>query len=253
MAADLIILPCFNEAGRLPQSEVEAFLQADADCALLFVDDGSTDGTADVLAALAGRWPGRVHWLRLGRNHGKAGAVRAGVQSEWAQCEWQSIGFLDADLATPLREMRRLQTRFHQMPELRLLTGLRLLRLGAGIQRRASRHYPGRVLATVISLLLGIGVYDTQCGAKVMRTADARQLFREPFSSSWLFDVELFARQQILLGRREMLATTREEPLEVWVEKGGSRITPMDVLRLPLELLRIWRRYRRPLREAARR
>jgi glycosyltransferase involved in cell wall biosynthesis len=252
MPAALLIIPCYNEADRFPQQEIETFLAQVDDVALLLVNDGSADRTSEVLAALRQRWPEHVHVLELGQNAGKAEAIRQGVRSEVAQQAWHTIGYLDADLATPMHEIQRLLARFRSQPALRMLTGLRLARLGADVHRQPLRHYAGRVIATLISLILGLRVYDTQCGAKLLRAEDARALFAEPFLSKWLFDVELFARQLIRLGQDELRATTREEPLEVWIEKGDSRIKRTDLLRIPWDLFRIWRRYRGALRRAGR-
>ena len=100
-----VVVPCFDEAARF---DVDAFvgLAAKVD-RLLLVDDGSTDGTAALLDAVADRAGDRVRVLRLGRNGGKAEAVRAGLAA--ALDGGATIaGYFDADLATPVDELLRL-------------------------------------------------------------------------------------------------------------------------------------------------
>ena len=67
--------------------------------------------------------------------------------------------------------------------------------MGTDIRRSAVRHYTGRLFATAGSLVLGVPVYDTQCGAKAFRVTDAlRAALAEPFVSRWAFDVEVLGR-----------------------------------------------------------
>src|SRR5512133_574565 len=95
----VLVVPCYNEARRLPG---ERFLEfARAHVRLLFVDDGSRDETAAVHAELVKAAPGAIAALRLERNQGKAEAVRQGVLAALASSP-RLVGFWDADLATPL-------------------------------------------------------------------------------------------------------------------------------------------------------
>ena len=154
---------------------------------------------------------------------------------------YDMIGFLDADLATPLEEIRLLADMMVKRPELCVTMGARLKRLGANVQRKAYRHYMGRVFATVVSLLFRMPVYDSQCGAKLFRAALVPELFKEPFSSGWLFDVEILLRLRDLYPDYENVVC--EVPLCVWIEQGDSRIRLSHLLKMPGELLQIYRRY----------
>ncbi len=84
MDRTVLVVPCYNEAERLPEREFRAFVAQTPDVDLLFVDDGSTDRTAERLAALSEAHPGRISMLRLNANRGKGEAVRAGLQQAFA-------------------------------------------------------------------------------------------------------------------------------------------------------------------------
>ena len=99
-----IVVPCYNEAKRLPVRRFEEFFQK-SDIDFLFVDDGSRDNTKEVLNALRDRFPGKVAVIVQERNCGKAEAVRRGMSGA-IERGYEFAGFWDADLATPLGEIR---------------------------------------------------------------------------------------------------------------------------------------------------
>ncbi|TAE28153.1 MAG: glycosyltransferase family 2 protein [Cytophagales bacterium] len=239
-----IIVPCYNEATRLPVAEFEAYWQARPDVRFCFVDDGSTDPTRPLLERLQVRYPQQVEALILPQNRGKAGAVRAGMLHMASVSSVLYLGFLDADLATPLSAIGDLETRIAAEPTLELVMGSRIKFLGTDIQRNPFRHYAGRVIATLISNILQLGVYDTQCGAKLFRREVVPGLFSESFLSPWLFDVELLARLIRQHGREGLVGRVAEMPLRQWVEKDDSRIQVSYYFKLWYELYRISRAYK---------
>lgn len=242
-SSSCIIVPCYNEADRLPIDSFLTHLQQVPTAQFCFVDDGSTDHTRTLLEALQQQHPGRIDALILPTNSGKAEAVRAGMV-HCASKPVDYLGFLDADLATPPDAMVDLATVLDQHPTVDLVMGSRIQYLGTDIRRSTFRHYSGRVVATFISFILKIPVYDTQCGAKLFRRTCVSSLFREPFISRWLFDVELLARLIRQYGPSEVLHHIREQPLRQWTEKGGSRIRPSYYLKLWFDLYRIHQAYR---------
>jgi glycosyltransferase involved in cell wall biosynthesis len=235
----LIVVPVHNEGARLDVSRYIAFLQQHATRHLLFVDDGSTDNSADVLGRVQDRVGGQVHVERLAHNRGKAEAVRAGLL--WAvEHEYAAAVYLDADLAAPLDTSELLLARLDDHPGLHCVIGSRIKLLGWRVERSELRHYLGRVFATAASITLDLPVYDTQCGAKALRlTPEMAVLLHEPFLSRWLFDVELIARIRDRFGAAAM----REEPLPTWIDPGGSSVRLGDYLRAPWQLVKIRRRY----------
>ncbi len=246
MRRTVVVVPCFNEVERL---KPDAFLEAVQDCEalhFLFVDDGSTDRTASVIEELVARNPERFACLKLKANKGKAEAVRRGLRKAF-ECSPELVGFLDADLSTPIAELTMMEEAFDD-PDILLVMAARVALLGRQIHRSSRRHYVGRVFATLASITLGLRVYDTQCGAKLFRnTAAIRQIFDRSFLSSWAFDVELLARLRRLERKKQTLPVTKtvvEVPLRQWGDVRGSKIGLRDSVIATLQLFQIWWRYR---------
>jgi hypothetical protein len=155
----------------------------------------------------------------------------------------QFVAYLDADLSTPVEEMLRLVDVAQQSAGIDVVLGARVALLGTTIERKRWRHYVGRVFATLASTILGLPVYDTQCGAKVFRATDAlTRALAAPFAARWAFDVELIGR--LLLGGsgRDRFV---EVPLREWCDVRGSKLGVLDAPRIALELLRTWWALRR--------
>jgi dolichyl-phosphate beta-glucosyltransferase len=240
----IIVVPCYNEEHRIDE---EAFVELarSRKVRLLFVDDGSTDATAAVLARVALR-SSAIDVLALDVNAGKAEAVRRGMLAA-IHSGAPVVGYYDADLATPPKELLRLAHTLRTSPELAGAFGCRVARLGSAIDRNALRHYLGRTYATVASMALGVTVYDTQCGAKLFRVNDTlAAALSEPFRSSWAFDVELLLRLLRGTATTPPIPQTAfvEVPLEAWRDVGGSKMRLGPAAKALLDLAKIARRSR---------
>ena len=246
----VIVIPCFNEARRIDEHAFEEIV-ATGEVRLLFVDDGSTDDTAEILHRMARSAEG-IEVFGLGANTGKAEAVRRGLLVA-VRGGAGVVGYYDADLATPPEELLRLTRELQGRPELAGVLASRVARLGSSIERNALRHYVGRAYATMASTALGITVYDTQCGAKVFRVNDTLvAALAEPFRSSWAFDVELLDRLLHGNGRVPGLAVTSfvELPLAAWRDVRGSKMRLGPALAMLFDLVPIARRRARRGRPA---
>lgn len=245
MQRTLVVIPCYNEASRL---DTEALLEATRMWPMLsfvLVDDGSSDGTLVLLESLRARAPEAFEVLSLPKNQGKAEAVRQGMLAAFARSP-ELVGYFDADLATPLAELAPMAKYFDDA-RVQLVMGSRVKLLGRQVSRSPLRHYLGRVFASSASVILGLEVYDTQCGAKLFRnTPSMQKLFDQPFSVTWTFDVELLARLSALAAQGELPApeqTVIEHPLAEWRDVSGSKLRPDAALRAVAELGRIWLEY----------
>ena len=234
-----VIIPCYNEAVRLKTDAYIGFLDDHQGVEFYFVDDGSVDNTLKMLVEMTAASV-RCHVVKLDKNCGKAQAVFKGV-NEALKGDFKYIGYWDADLATPL----------YMIPEfIELLDtgkynsvlGCRIQRLGATITRKTFRHYQGRFLATIVSSILHLPIYDSQCGAKIFRvTGDFRESFSVPFTTKWLFDVELIARLQKLNAKHKgkFADTVYEFPLTEWHDVAGSKVRMRDGVSAFFDLMKI--------------
>ncbi|TGU72362.1 glycosyltransferase [Geomonas terrae] len=254
-----IVVPCYNEAKRLKPEAFIVALEDDPDLSFLFVNDGSTDATFEVLRALQSEAPARIAVMDLERNCGKAEAVRLGMLDA-AHGAYDLVGYWDADLATPLSAIGDLCSVFENK-DVDAVFGSRVRLLGRNIRRRPARHYLGRVFATCASLLLRLHIYDTQCGAKLFRNSSAlRAVLSVPFKVRWIFDVELLARFPLVMEAPDNMGAERwvKYPLREWVDVKGSKVTVSDYFKASLEfgILLLYLRspagktYRRYLQEA---
>jgi len=235
-----IVLPAYNEAERIEPAldELFAYLGRSAGALgsiqVLVVDDGSEDGTADLVRARPEAQGERQgpHLDVLSVPHGgKGAAVRAGMLAADADL----VVFADADMATPPDQLPLL---IAALAEADVALGSRIQ--PDGFDMRASqpafRRALGRVFHGLASIWVVGPVQDTQCGFKGFRRPAAHDLFGRQQVTSIVFDVEL-----VYLARRRgyRLAVV---PIQ-WDDRRGSRMRPG----LALALRVAWDLFRIPL------
>lgn len=249
MLSTILVIPCYNEERRLRCEEFLSFAEQHRHIRLLFVNDGSTDGTLDLLQSLASQLPSQLDVCDLPRNGGKAEAVRQGMLAALTT-EAECVGFLDADLATPLEAIPLFVDVLQRRHEIEVVIGSRAPLLGRRIQRNPRRRMLGRLFATVASQILWTPIRDTQCGAKLFRGSQMlRTALADRFLARWIFDVELLARLKQLRqasGGSPVADVMFEQPLDEWFEVPGSKLKATDFLKAPWELVQIYSRYLSP-------
>jgi dolichyl-phosphate beta-glucosyltransferase len=244
-----IVIPFYNEAFRFPINEFLEFLHTDKETVFCLVDDGSSDETGGLLLSIKERYPDRILLKVNAENKGKADAVRLGMLSAMEYFPSNYFAFFDADLATSLEEAFHLRSILLANPNLEYAFGSRIAILGVHIKRRLHRHLIGRVIATFISNILHLMVYDTQCGAKLFKRSLAMKVFEKPFITTWLFDVEILARIIGMYGRNDIEKFVIEVPVKSWIDKGGSKISWIYGFRVFIDLVRIKFRYYKLLKK----
>jgi len=194
MKSITLVVPCYNEEKRLNLDAFTSYASQNTHVQILFVDDGSIDHTWQMIEKCSNE-NSQIHALKMPKNSGKAEAVRSGMLKS-LENNSDYIGFWDADLATPLDQLELFQSYMDRQAQ--VIMGSRINLLGRHIERTHLRHYLGRLFATFASIVLNLGVYDTQCGAKLFRKDIVESAFSEKFQSYWIFDVEILARLRFL-------------------------------------------------------
>lgn len=170
MSGVWVVIPALNEAENLeeliPRIYAERVIQ-ESGGGLLVVDDGSRDGTADVVRALADAHPG-LDVVRFPRNRGKAAALQVGFRDVLARGA-EIVVMMDADGQDDPAELRRLLAELETGAE--LVTGARIIRRDRFIKRHTSRLYNRTTAA-----LSGVPGRDFNSGYKVMRAEVARDV-----------------------------------------------------------------------------
>jgi len=229
-----IIIPAYNEAKRiLPYlHDITTYLgRRGTSHELLVVDDGSQDETAVLVEKFRTEVP-TVRLLRLARNTGKGEAVRRGMLDARGHLQL----FADADGATPIQELERLEAHIKDGADIAM--GSRFLASRDNrytVKARWHRTVLGNLFNRIVQQLGLRGITDTQCGFKLFRGAVARDLFSVARVNGYGFDLELL---YIAQRRGYRIA---EVPVN-WTDQPGTKVWVLrDGLRMLLELLMVRR------------
>ena len=247
-----IVLPCFNEAGRLPDTlglYLASFPQDPSEVEFVVVDDGSTDSTFAVAEKTATGDP-RVRLLRSEPNHGKGFAVRTGILA----AEGDLVVFTDADGSYAPEQVERIVRALKRAP---VAIGSRAAtafepETPAGTQwpgtpyepgtpgvpyepppsgpGMAVRHAASRVFNFAMRRALGLRFQDTQCGLKGFRREAARSLFGLARLDGFAFDAEI-----LFLAHRLGFEVV-EIPVQPNDRDGSKVRLALDALRMLAEV-----------------
>jgi glycosyltransferase involved in cell wall biosynthesis len=191
-----IIIPAFNECTRLPATldRIIAYMRASAwpEWEIIVVDDGSSDGTAEVAEA-AHEANACVRVVKNPGNRGKGYAVRNGMLN--SKMAWRLL--TDADLSAPIEELEKLWNAVKD-GRAEIAIGSRALdRSLIGVHQPGFRETAGKLFNAVMQVFIGLHIRDTQCGFKLFRGDVAEVVFSRQQIERFGFDVEaLFVAQR---------------------------------------------------------
>jgi dolichyl-phosphate beta-glucosyltransferase len=224
-----IVIPAFNEAGRIadPLRRIRDHVRGRSLSAeIVVVDDGSTDGTAEVARRLGGDLGVALRVLPS-EHRGKGHAVRVGMTG----ARGRAVLMTDADLSTSIDELDRF------LPYLRdgahVVIGSRKMD-GAVIEvhQPILRETMGKVF-TFLTRLFVVRVSDATCGFKLFTRDAARQVFSRLTLDDWSFDAEA------LFLARKLGYVIREVPV-AWRDSPGTKVhRGKDAVRAVMGLVRI--------------
>lgn len=227
-----IAVPCFNESSRINVSYFEA-LASSENINLLFVNDGSTDNTLEILKSMSKNR--NISILNLTSNLGKAEACRLGMKKLHELGHSERIGFLDADGAFSVGDVIRCErlsgSIFSEFSHVSSFWTSRVPLSGRTIHRSQVRNIFGRLLAQFIRLFIRGLPWDSQSGFKIFQVnEDLLSSLDSPFRTRWLFDIELFLRL------KHSKRIVWEEPVQSWKDVSGSKIGIRSYKRIVLDL-----------------
>jgi len=232
-----LVVPCYRESARIGAflPELCAEMMKLGAVRVLVVEDGSDAGEAGrmrrIVDDLRAVHPCLLPLKSLPENLGKGGAVYAGWR-EHGGAEW--LAFVDADGACPAVEVARLITMLSAPCSLRpALFASRIKILGRRVERLLKRHLLGRVYATLVSEILKVPVYDSQCGLKLVPRVAFERIADRLEVRGFAFDVEL------MVALLDTGCAIQEVPID-WHEVPGGKVSLLrDSWRMARDVWRI--------------
>lgn len=221
-----VVIPAFNEEARLEPTIADTlshFRDRKTAFEIIVVDDGSKDGTSALVHRLAEHAP-EIRLIRLPENRGKGYAVRSGVLNALGH----RVLFADADGATPIEEVARLEAELDKGADVAI--GSRAKQGDVAVVARWYRRLIGRAFHALVRTVAIKGIVDTQCGFKMFKAAAANDLFSRMRMPGFSFDVEILVTAQI------QGYEIAEVPIN-WTHIPGSRVSLVwDSLKMARDL-----------------
>lgn len=226
-----VVIPAYNEENRIGNTLdniIEYFGGKNKSLEIIVVDDGSTDETAKITNEYAEKHP-FIHLIKKEKNEGKALAVKEGVLS----AKGEFILFSDADLSTPINELKSLMKPIREEKAGVSIGSRAIIGSKVEIHQPFYREFMGKFFNKLVQLLALPGVFDTQCGFKLFTRESAMDIFPRMTVTNFSFDVEILA---IARARDYHIA---EVPVK-WINSSETKLNVLrDVPRMFMGILQV--------------
>jgi dolichyl-phosphate beta-glucosyltransferase len=218
-----IVIPAYNEEKRIQATLKElnrTILPVKTKPKIIVVDDGSKDRTGKI----AKKFGAEV--ITFKKNKGKGAAVKAGVLA--SRTEWTL--FMDADMSTPMSMLERFIT--HLDSDM-IIASRNLPESELPLKQPTFRRLLGKGFPLIVRMIALRRIKDTQCGFKLMRTKQAKEIFEKMTIDRFGFDVE------VIYIAKKMKLKIKEIPV-VWKNDPRSKVHPIkDAARMFRDVIQI--------------
>jgi glycosyltransferase involved in cell wall biosynthesis len=222
------IIPVYNDRtalGHAIQESLATLSTITGRFEVIVAEDGSTDGSADLVREYAARDP-RVKLLHAGERLGRGMAL---THALW-KAEGAIVCYYDVDLATDMQCLQKLIGEIRNGAD--IATGSRLLP-ESDIRRTESREFFSRSYNFLVRIILGSRIYDHQCGFKAFDRVKILPVLSAIQSNHWFWDTEILVRAQ------RAGFVIREFPVR-WRAGKGTTVRAKDVFGMGLAILLLW-------------
>lgn len=222
------IIPVFNDKESLERAlpiSVDILSAITDQFEIVVAEDGSTDGSADVVKRYTEKDP-RVRLLHSDIRLGRGNALNRAILDSTAEI----VCYYDVDLATNMHHLRELVDAIRNGAD--ISTGSRLLP-SSDIIRSSGREIASRGYNFLVRFFLGSRIYDHQCGFKGFRRVRILPLIPAIRSGHWFWDTEILVRAQ-RAGYR-----VTEFPV-LWRAGKGTTVRVKDIFEMGSSILRLW-------------
>ncbi len=222
------VIPVYNDRPAL-ETSIPASLEALAGCCenfeLIIAEDGSTDGSAELVRDWEQK-DKRVRLLHRDRRQGRGTALNRA----FSESKGNIVCYYDVDLATDMRHLPRLIGAIREGYD--IATGSRLMP-ESDITRSGGREFASRGYNTLVRLILRSRLYDHQCGFKAFSRDRLMAVIPSVKDGHWFWDTEVLVRAERMRYR------ILEFPVH-WTEGKGTTVRKNDVISMGRAILRLW-------------
>ena len=209
-----VVVPLYNEKARFADGFAHYYsylLKQKYSWELIFVNDGSSDNTLDLIKNAA-KENKSIKIITYAKNHGKGYAIIQGIKS----AKGEYILFSDIDHSVPIVSIEPFFPYFEKGYKVvigsRRVDGSKIL-----VHQKPIREYLGRGFTLLVNLAISWGVKDATCGFKAFENSTAQKIFNLVKVYDWAFDAEM------LYICKKFKIPFAQAPVS-WSDAKGSRV-----------------------------